>query len=95
LGLRRQRSVPPHLLLLERWPANPATLASIRGVDLGELQEVLAEVRSDQEPTEDQVAKITEVIGQLNDLLPKAQVTKSNIRAAVRDLEVWAMQSRS
>jgi hypothetical protein len=77
------------------WPANPATLASIRGVDLGELQEVLAEVRSDQEPTEDQVAKITEVIGQLNDLLPKAQVTKSNIRAAVRDLEVWAMQSRS
>jgi len=77
------------------WPANPATLASIRGVDLGELQEVLAEVRSDQEPTEDQVAKITEVIGQLSELLPKAQVSKSNVRAAVRDLEIWDMQSRS
>ena len=76
-------------------PANPATLASIRGVDLGELQEVLAEVRSDQEPTEDQVAKITEVIGQLSELLPKAQVSKSNVRAAVRDLEIWEMQSRS
>jgi HK97 family phage prohead protease len=76
------------------WPANPATLASVRGVELGELQSVLAEVRND-EPNDDQVAKINEVIGQLTDLLPKPNVTKSNVRAAVRDLEVWDMQSRS
>ena len=77
------------------WPANPATLASIRGVDLGELQNVLTEVRNDEEPSEDQVNKIKEVITQLSDLLPKPKVTKSYVRAAKIDLELWDMQSRS
>lgn len=76
------------------WPANPATLASIRGVDLGELQNVLAEVRND-EFNEEQVAKIKEVIGQLAGLLPQPKITKSNVRAAVRDLEIWDFESRS
>ena len=76
------------------WPANPATLASIRGVDLGELQGVLSEVRNN-EPNDEQVSKIKEVISQLNDLLPTPKITKSNVRAAIRDLEIWDMQSRS
>ena len=76
------------------WPANPATLATVRGVDLGELQTVLAEAR-DGSFDEDQVTKIKEAINQLTDLLPDPETSKSNVRAAVRDLEIWDMTSRS
>ncbi|MAU89680.1 MAG: HK97 family phage prohead protease, partial [Flavobacteriaceae bacterium] len=76
------------------WPANPATVGKIRGVDLGELQSTLAEVRND-EPTSDQADKIKEVINQLNDLLPDPESSRSKVRAAVRDIEIWDMQSRS
>ena len=76
------------------WPANPSTLASIRGVDLGELQSVLAEAR-DGSFNDDQVNKIKEAINQLSELLPKPNPSRSNVRAAVRDLEIWEMQSRS
>lgn len=76
------------------WPANPATLATVRGVDLGELQTVLAEAR-DGSFDEDQVTKIKEAINQLTDLLPDPESSKSNVRAAVRDLEIWDMTSRS
>lgn len=76
------------------WPANPATLATVRGVDLGELQTVLAEAR-DGSFDEAQVTKIKEAISQLSDLLPDPENQKSNIRAAVRDLEIWEMTSRS
>ena len=76
------------------WPANPATVGKIRGVDLGELQSTLAEVRND-EATIDQADKIKEVIGQLSDLLPSPESSKSKVRAAVRDIEVWDLQSRS
>ncbi len=76
------------------WPANPATIGKIRGVDLGELQSTLAEVRND-EPTSDQADKIKEVINQLNDLLPDPESSRSKVRAAVRDIEIWDMQSRS
>lgn len=76
------------------WPANPATIGKIRGVDLGELQSTLAEVRND-EATSDQADKIKEVIGQLSDLLPNPESSKSKVRAAVRDIEVWDLQSRS
>ena len=76
------------------WPANPATVGKIRGVDLGELQSTLAEVRND-EATTDQADKIKEVIGQLSDLLPSSESSKSKVRAAVRDIEVWDLQSRS
>ena len=76
------------------WPANPATLATVRGVDLGELQTVLAEAR-DGSFDEDQVTKIKEAINQLTDLLPDPENSKSNVRAAVRVLEIWEMTSRS
>jgi phage head maturation protease len=76
------------------WPANPATVGKIRGVDLGELQSTLAEVRND-EPTSDQADKIKQVINQLNDLLPDPESSRSKVRAAVRDIEIWDMQSRS
>ena len=76
------------------WPANPATIGKIRGVDLGELQSTLAEVRND-EATSDQADKIKEVIGQLSDLLPNPESSKSKVRAAVRDIEVWDLQRRS
>jgi hypothetical protein len=76
------------------WPANPSTLATIRGVDLGELQNVLAEAR-DGSFNKDQVTKIKEAIDQLSELLPKPKTSRSNVRAAVRDLEIWEMQSRS
>ncbi len=76
------------------WPANPSTLATIRGVDLGELQTVLAEAR-DGSFNDDQVTKIKEAINQLSELLPKPKSSRSNVRAAVRDLEIWEMQSRS
>ena len=75
------------------WPANPATLANIRGVDLPELQKVLAEVRND-EPNEDQVNKIKEVIDQLSGLLPSPEPSRSKVRAAVHDLEIWDLESR-
>jgi hypothetical protein len=58
------------------------------------LQSTLAEVRND-EPTSDQADKIKEVINQLNDLLPDPESSRSKVRAAVRDIEIWDMQSRS
>ena len=76
------------------WPANPATLASIRGVDLEALQGVLTEVRNSEEPSDDQVTKIKEAISQLNDLLPQPKVSRSNVRAAAHDIDIWDMQSR-
>ena len=76
------------------WPANPATLASIRGVDLEALQGVLTEVRNSEEPSDDQVTKIKEAISQLNDLLPQPKVSRSSVRAAAHDIDIWDMQSR-
>jgi hypothetical protein len=33
--------------------------------------------------------------GELNDLLPDPESSRSKVRAAVRDIEIWDMQSRS
>jgi hypothetical protein len=58
------------------------------------LQGVLTEVRNSEEPSDDQVTKIKEAISQLNDLLPKPKVSRSSVRAAAHDIDIWDMESR-